>query len=144
MLTTRLVEGTYPNYMQIIPATHTMRAVVETAVFRAAVKSVLLFARESSNITRLHIVPSTEEAPGALTIEASSEDLGDTVSTLEASVAGEEMRLIFNATYLQEVLAAIPTPEVVLEGLGITKPGVFRPVGAPDSTYVVMPMHINR
>jgi DNA polymerase-3 subunit beta len=143
-LTTRLVEGRYPNYMQIIPATHTMRAVVETAAFRAAVKSILLFARESSNITCLHIVPSTDEAPGALTIEASSENLGETVSTLEASVVGDEMRLIFNATYLQEILAAIPTPEVILEGIGSTRPGVFRPVGAPDSTYVVMPMQINR
>lgn len=143
-LTTRLVEGTYPNYIQIIPATHTIRAVVETAAFRAAVKSVALFARENANITRLHLLPSTAEAPGALTIEASSEDLGDTMSTLDVSAAGEEMRFTFNATYLQEVLAVIPTPEVVLEGLGTTRPGVFRPVGAHDATYVVMPMQLNR
>jgi DNA polymerase-3 subunit beta len=46
--------------------------------------------------------------------------------------------------YLADVLAVIGTPEVALEANGATKPGVIKPVGASDYTYVIMPMHINR
>ncbi len=46
--------------------------------------------------------------------------------------------------YLAEVLAVIGTPEVALEANATTKPGVIRPVGADDYTYVIMPMHINK
>lgn len=143
-LVTRLLEGQFPDYARIIPTAEHTRAVVETAEFRSAVKAVALFARDNSNMTHLRIQPGNEQEAGALIIEASSNDLGDTVSTLPASVAGDELTLLFNATYLQEILAAIPTPETVLVGTSSSKPGVFHPVGELDATYVVMPMSINR
>src|SRR5579884_2909765 len=88
-LVSRLIEGSFPNFRQIIPKESTTRAVVETKEFAAAVKSASLFARDSSNIARVKINPAGEDGQGTgeLTIEATAEDLGDNVSTVNAAVA---------------------------------------------------------
>lgn len=145
-LVSRLIEGTFPNFRQIIPKESTTRAVVETKEFAAAVKSSALFARDSSNIARVKINPTGEDGqePGSITIEATTEDLGDNVSTINAAVDGPELQLIFNVKYLADVLSTISTPEVALEASSATKPGVLKPVGPNDHTYVIMPMHVNR
>lgn len=145
-LVSRLIEGSFPNYRQIIPKEHTTRAVVETKEFAGVVKSAALFARDSSNITRIKVNPGGNEGlePGAVTVEATAEDLGDNVGTINAAVDGPELQIIFNVKYLADVLAVIDTPEVALEVTSATRPGVIRPVGPADYTYVIMPMHINR
>ena len=144
-LVSRLIEGAFPNFRAIIPKESTTHAVVETKELAAAVKSASLFARDSSNIARVKINPSGEgQETGAITIEATAEDLGDNVSTVNATVDGPELQVIFNVKYLADVLATIGTPEVVLEATSGTKPGVLKPVGSNDCTYVIMPMHINR
>jgi len=145
-LVSRLIEGSFPNFRQIIPKEHSTRAVIETKEFAAAVKSAALFARDSSNITRVKINPGDSGGlePGAITIEATAEDLGDNTSTVNAAVDGPELQIIFNVKYLADVLSVIDTPEVALEANAPTRPGVIRPVGSADYTYVIMPMHINR
>ena len=145
-LVSRLIEGTFPNFRQIIPKEHSTRAVVETKEFAAAVKSAALFARDSSNITRIKINPGDSGGlePGAITVEATAEDLGDNISTINAAVDGPELQIIFNVKYLADVLSVIDTPEVALEVNAPTRPGVIKPVGSADYTYVIMPMHINR
>src|SRR6266567_2422598 len=117
-LVSRLIDGTFPNFRQIIPKEHTTRAVVETKQFAEAIKRAALFARDSSNITRVKINAGEDDGP--------------------------ELQIIFNVKYLADVLTVISTPEVALEANAATKPGVIRPVGADDYTYVIMPMHINR
>jgi DNA polymerase III subunit beta len=145
-LVSRLIEGSFPPFRSIIPKESTTRAVVETKEFAAAVKSASLFARDSSNIARVRINAPGEEGyeTGAITIEATAEDLGDNVSTVNAAVDGPGLQIIFNVKYLGDVLATIGTPEVALEASSATKPGVLRPVGPNDHTYVIMPMHVNR
>lgn len=144
-LVSRLIEGAFPNFRSIIPKESTTHAVVETKELAAAVKSASLFARDSSNIARVKVNPAGDgQETGAITIEATAEDLGDNVSTVNATVDGPELQVIFNVKYLADVLATIGTPEVVLEASSATKPGVIKPVGSSDCTYVIMPMHINR
>jgi len=145
-LVSRLIEGAFPNFRQIIPKEHSTRAVVETKLFAEAAKRAELFARDSSNITRVKINPGGHDGlePGAVTVEATAEDLGDNTSIISALVDGPEMQIIFNVKYLSEVLAVIGSSEVALEANAPTKPGVIRPVGEHDYTYVIMPMHINR
>ncbi len=145
-LVSRLIEGTFPNFRQIIPNEYTTRAVIETKEFAADVKRAALFARDSSNITRVRVAPGENDGlePGSVTIEATAEDLGDNVSTLPAAVDGPEQQIIFNVKYLADVLAVIGSQEVALEVNAATKPGVIRPVGSTDYTYVIMPMHTNR
>ncbi len=145
-LLSRLIEGTFPNFRQIIPKEHTTRAVVETKEFAAAVKSVAPFARDSSNIARIKINGGGSGGiePGALTIEATAEDVGNNVSIINAAVDGPEQQIIFNVKYLAEVLAVLDTPEVAIEVTSASRPGVVRPVSSADYTYVIMPMSTNR
>jgi DNA polymerase-3 subunit beta len=145
-LLSRLIEGTFPNYRQIIPKEHTTRAVVETKEFAAAVKSVIPFARDSSNIARIKIAGGGGEGiePGTFTVEATAEDVGHNVSTINAAVDGPDQQIIFNVKYLADVLAVISTPEVALEITSAGRPGVIKPVGSADYTYVIMPMSTNR
>ncbi len=145
-LVSRLIEGTFPNYRQIIPKDHSTRAVVETKLFAEAAKRAALFARDSSNITRIKINAGANDGlePGSVTVEATAEDLGDNITTINAAVDGPELQIIFNVKYLADVLAVIGTPEVALEASAPTKPGIIKPVGSNDYTYVIMPMHINR
>jgi DNA polymerase-3 subunit beta len=141
-LVSRLIEGTFPNFRQIIPKEHTTRAVVETKEFAAAVRSVTPFARDSSNIT--HIKISSGDGEGAVTIEATAEDVGSNVSTVNAAVDGPEQQIIFNVKYLADVLAVMDTPESAIEITSAARPGVIKPVGSADYTYVIMPMSTNR
>jgi DNA polymerase-3 subunit beta len=144
-LLSRLIEGTFPNYRQIMPKEHTTRAVVETKEFAAAVKSVIPFARDSSNIARVKITGGGEGIePGTFTVEATAEDLGHNVSTINAAVDGPDQQIIFNVKYLSDVLAVMSTPEVAVEITSAARPGVIRPVGSADYTYVIMPMSTNR
>ena len=145
-LVSRLIEGTFPNFRQIIPQDHSTRVVMETKDFAEKARCAELFARDSSNITRITIKPGANDGlePGSITIEATAEDLGDNTSTVAAAVEGKEMQIIFNVKYLSEALSVIDTPEVALEVTSPAKPGIVRPVGSHDYICVVMPMHINR
>lgn len=144
-LVSRLIDGTFPNFRQIIPKEHTTRAVIETKEFAAAVKTVVPFARDSSNICRIKVAPgATESEQGTLTIEATAEDVGSNISTIAASVEGPDQQAIFNVKYLSDVLSVLDTPEVALELVNSARPGVIRPVGGGDYTYVIMPMSTNR
>jgi DNA polymerase-3 subunit beta len=147
-LLSRLIEGTFPNFYQIIPKEHSTRAIVDTKEFAAAVRSVTPFARDSSNITRVKIASADDE--GTVTIEATAEDVGSGVSTINAKVEGQEQeqQIIFNVKYLSDVLAVIDTPEVALEVTSPARPGVIKPWNSGeatiDYTYVIMPMSTNR
>lgn len=138
-LASRLVDGTYPNIRAAIPQQHTTRVVVETKEFAAAVKMINPFARDSSNIARIKV-----EAAGTLTLEANAEDIGDNAVSIPASVDGPDQQVIFNSKYLSDVLAVLDTPEIALHLINAAHPGVLRPVGADDYTYVIMPMSTNR
>ena len=143
-LLSRLIEGSYPNYGQIIPKDHTTRAVLSTQEFAAAMKSASLFARDDANRTYFTIQGTSEEpeSQGSLLIEAHAEDVGGGKVSISAQVSGpvQEMKIVFNAPYITQVLAALDTPEIALELTKESKPGVIRPVGTIDFTYVAMPM----
>jgi DNA polymerase-3 subunit beta len=145
-LVSRLIEGSFPNFHQLIPGEYTTRAVIETEELAAAIKTVIPFARDSSNITILKIArdENAEPGTGTLTLEATAEEIGSNVSTVNAFVDGPPQQVIFNVKYLSDILAVLPTPEVALEITSSSRPGVLKSVGAFDCTYVIMPMHINR
>lgn len=141
-LVSQLIEGNFPDYNQIIPKTYTTRTVVDVKPFLNAVKIASFFARDAANIVRLHMEPGTELAPGRLTIRATSAELGDNVSQLEASIEGDELEIAFNAKYLLDVLNVIGAERIALEMTTPSSPGVFKPVGGPNFVHVIMPMHI--
>lgn len=143
-LITQLIDGTFPDYRQIIPRNHTTRTVLNTAEFQKAVRLAALFARDSNNVTRLRIEPGADQAPGRIVISATSSELGSNVSELEAVVEGEGVEIAFNARYLTEVLNVVNSAQVALQTTTASSPGVLTPVGGEEFLHVIMPMHIGR
>lgn len=141
-LVSQLVQGTFPQYNQLIPQSYTTRVTVDVADFLMATRTASIFARDGSGIVRLVITPGGELAPGKLTISARSEEIGDDVGEIDATVEGEEAKIAFNGKYLIDVLSALREPQVALEITNPSSPGVIRPVGTDNYIHVVMPMFV--
>ena len=142
-LASQLIEGTFPDYEQIIPRSYKTRTVLSTASFLKACKQAEIFAREGSLIARVAITPGEEELqPGTVEISGQSEETGSNQTIVDASIEGDPLLIAFNVRYLREVLDVVKTPNVALETSANTSPGVVRPVGDDNFLHVIMPMHL--
>jgi len=143
-LISQLIEGRFPDYHQIIPSSHTTRAVLDVGAFLKAVRVAHLFARDAANIVRLEITPGDGLTPGRVTLAATSNELGDNVGQLDATVEGEPIEIAFNAKYLIDVLSVADTAQVTLDTISPSSPGVVRCLGDDTFIHVIMPMHLSR
>lgn len=141
-LVSQLVQGTFPQYDQLIPQSHTTRVTVDVADFLRATRTASIFARDGSGIVRLVAGSDGDSAPGKLTISARSEEIGDDVGEIDAAVEGEEMKIAFNGKYLIDVLGVLNESQAILETTNSSSPGVIRPVGSDNYVHVVMPMFV--
>ncbi|MBN2549863.1 MAG: DNA polymerase III subunit beta [Anaerolineales bacterium] len=145
-LVSQLIDGSFPDYEQIIPRQYQTRAVLSTSSFLKACKQAEIFAREGSHIARININPGGGLQPGTVEISGQSEETGFNQSVVDASIEGPALLIAFNVRFLREVLDVIRTPNVVLETNTETSPGVIRPVGGAeeqgDFLHVIMPMHL--
>jgi DNA polymerase-3 subunit beta len=138
-LAAQLVDGAFPDYLQIVPESYTTRVIVDRSELLTACQRATVFARESAYVMRLKAEGYT------LTLSASSSELGSGEFPVGAGIEGEATEVAFNARYMTDALSAIETERVALELGGPKSPGVLRPVGG-DSPYlvVIMPMHLHR
>ncbi len=141
-LVSQLVQGSFPQYDQLIPQSSNTRVVVDVADFLRATKTASIFARDGSGIVRLVISSGGELTPGKLTVSARSEEIGDDVGEVDAVVEGEEAKIAFNGRYLIDVLSVLRESQVALETTNPSSPGVIRPVGVTNYTHVIMPMFV--
>jgi DNA polymerase-3 subunit beta len=135
-LVSRLIDGQFPNYQQVLPKSHTTTATVDRDQLLKAVRLASLIASSSANIVKLHVGKETEMG---VTVSAAA-DIGDNKSEVEAQVEGDGTTIAFNARYLQDVLANVSTEQFSIELNGPLSPGVFRPVGDGQYVHVVMPV----
>ena len=139
----QLIDGTFPDYQQIIPRKYTSRTLVSTASLVKACKQAEIFAREGSNVARLNIKSANGELqPSEVEITATSEETGKNETIVEATVDGSGVLIAFNVKFLREALEVIKTPNVALETSAANAPGVIRPVGDEEFLHVIMPMHL--
>ena len=147
-LVSQLMQGTFPNYEQLIPQTYTTRALLDAKATLSATRTASIFARDGSHIIRMHVMPHTnpEEQPtsgGRLLISARSEDVGDNQDEVDvAELEGEESKIAFNNRYLLEVLQALDRGQVAIETTSSSSPGVFKPTDTDDYVHVIMPMFV--
>jgi DNA polymerase III subunit beta len=142
-LVSQLIDGTFPDYQQIIPRSYKSRTLVSTTSLLKACKQAEIFAREGSNVARLDIKASHGDMePSEVEISATSEETGKNETIVEATVDGSGVLIAFNVKYLREALEVIRTPNVALETSAANAPGVIRPVGEDDFLHVIMPMHL--
>lgn len=142
-LVSRLIEGQFPNYRQVIPSSYVTRVVVSREDLLQATRLASYFARDAANIVRLQVDPSDGGAP--LVVSAQATEVGDEVSRIDATVEGAATQIAFNSRFLNEALGSLASAtEVALELGGPLAPGVLKIVGEDPDKYlhVVMPLRI--
>ena len=144
-ITTRLVEGQFPDYERIIPGAGATTVIVGTADLLQATRAATVFARDDAHIVRLACTPPPDDgtpALGRLAVTGTSAERGDHAGQLEASVGGAAVQIAFNGRYLRDALEADGTTQVGLQFSGARQPGVLRSVGELETAHlhVIMPM----
>ncbi|HYI62184.1 MAG TPA: DNA polymerase III subunit beta [Acidimicrobiales bacterium] len=134
-VTTRLIEGEFPNYRGLIPSSYPNRMVVSRAALGDAVRRVRLMAREATPV-RLTM------GPGGLELDAVTQDVGQASEAVEATFDGAELTVGFNPEYLLDGIEVAPGDEVALETTDANKPAVLRATGRSDFLYLLMPVRI--
>lgn len=133
---TRLIDGEFPPYRNLIPKSHPNRLSVGRETLLDAVRRVRLLARESTPI-RL-----AQKSDG-LDLLAITQDVGQAHESVDATYEGAELTVAFNPDYLVSGLEATNADEVVLESLDARNPVVLRGVGTDDFLYLLMPVRVS-
>ena len=141
-MVSQLIQGTFPNYSQLIPQTYGTKARIDVAEFLRAIKMAAIFARDGSGIARVIVTPGATVEAGKITVSARADEIGDNVGEIDALVDGEAAKIAFNARYLADVLSVVKQAQVSLEVTTPSNPGVIRPVGVDNYDHVVMPMFV--
>ncbi len=135
-LTTRLIEGEFPNYRGLIPSSQPNRLHVDRQALLDAVRRVRLMARENSPV-RLTM------SQGLLELRAVTLDVGEASEQLDAEYDGDELTVAFNPEYLVDGLEVTPGEQVSLETVDSLKPALIRPIGSEDFLYLLMPVRVS-
>ena len=135
-VTTRLIEGEFPNYRQLIPSAHPNRLTVGREPLLDALRRVKLLAREA---TPVRIALKGE----GIELTAITQDVGQAHEDLDAKYEGTEMVIAFNPEYLVDGVEAVEGDEVTLETVDALKPAVVRSVESQDYLYLLMPVRVS-
>lgn len=136
-ITSRLIEGQFPNYQQIIPSESDTVVEIDTKELARVTKVASLFARQNAGGVKIDI-----NRGGHLEIRSTSSEVGDNESSADCKVTGEDAEVSLNARYLTEALSIIKTKKVSFGVGSKVSPCVVRPSGkdADEYTYIIMPL----
>lgn len=138
-LTTRLIEGEFPNYQSLIPSSHPNRLTVGREVLLDAVRRVRIMARESSQATPVRLV----QRPDSLELMAVSQEHGQAHEEIDAKYEGAELTVAFNPDFLIAGTEATTGDEISLESIDALKPALVRSAENPDFLYLLMPVRVS-
>lgn len=137
-LVSRVIEGNYPQYINIIPKEYRTRVTVNLPDFVAALKMSQLFAREAGNLISMTVVPGK-----GVTVEAAASQKGEASNSFTAIAEGEEVKMAFNVKYLLDALQVLKAENVFLELSGDDKPIMIRPANSVEYFSLVMPLKLD-
>jgi len=135
LIVTKLIEGNYPNYRQVIPAETKERVPLVREEFLHALRRAEIMTSEKSNSVKLSF------GKNKLEITANSPEVGEAKESLAVNYKGAEIAIAFNPKYMIDPLNALPNDEVFLELIDELSPGVLK-INGPF-LYVVMPMRLS-
>ena len=139
----RLIDGTFPDFRQIIPREFGTRLEMGRDAFLNAVRRASYFARDNNDVVRLAVHAGEEEfMPGNVEVSANAAERGNSQSFVDASITGPETQIAFNARYLSDVLGVLKNGQVLIGMNGSNQAGVVRSPGNEEYTHVIMPMVI--
>jgi DNA polymerase-3 subunit beta len=136
---TRLIEGPYPNYEQVIPRENDKSATADKAAFTAALRRMSIVASDQTHRIRMAF------ANGSCKLSVQTPDLGEAQEEMTVSYEGDPLEIGFNASYLLEILKYIPTDEVRMTFKAPERAATCEPVGWDDpASYLtlVMPLRL--
>jgi DNA polymerase-3 subunit beta len=136
-LTTRLIEGEFPNYKALIPSGYPNRLVVGREPLLDAVRRVKLLARDATTPVRIAL-----RATG-IELTVITTDWGTATEEVDAKYEGAEMTVAFNPNYLIEGVEAVSGDDVALETIDALKPATLRPTDGNEYLYLLMPVRVS-
>ena len=150
-IVSQLVQGSFPDYKQLIPSNYADRAVINVEAFNKSIRTASIFARDGRGIVRLTLNKDSE-GKGNVTIASRAEEVGENTGVVDAELSkgtvqetaegDNQPKIAFNSKYISDVLAVLQSNEVALEISSPSNPGVVKPVGQDNYIHVVMPMFV--
>jgi DNA polymerase III subunit beta len=134
--TSRLIDGAFPNYRQILPKSFSTEAVVLREDLSQALKSLTVFADKFSQVS-----VAVEPAKKSLLLSSRNPDVGEQVSNIRATISGDAIAMNFNGRYLADSLQAIVGESVRISSNGPGKPLLIRDIADDSFLYLAMPMN---
>ncbi len=136
VLTSRLIEGTYPDYEQVIPKDNEKKVMLDRITFIKALRRTLIMSREKTNAVRFDI------EPGKITMISINPDIGEAREELAAQYKGEQITIGYNARYLMDAVQAMEGESVKLELQEPLSPTLLVETAEKDYKCVIMPMRV--
>ncbi len=136
VLTSKLIDGTFPDYERVIPVNNDKRMEVDRRLFAAAVDRVSAISSEKSRAVKLSL------NNGTLELSATSPDAGSAKEELEVSYQGEPLEIGFNSRYLLDITQQIAGDNADFAMADAASPTVLREMGDDSAIYVLMPMRV--
>jgi DNA polymerase-3 subunit beta len=136
-VTTRLIEGEFPNYQQLIPSGYPNRLTVSRDALQSAVNRVRLVG-QSKDTAPIRLGMSAE----GLELSAIAQDVGEAHESVEAKYEGTDVTVAFNSQFLLDGIDAAASDEVVIESIDPLKPAVMKATDTGDFLYLLMPVRI--
>ena len=139
MVTSRTLEGTYPNYRQLIPDGFSRTIDLDRRAFISALERIAVLADQHNNVVRI----ATEPATGLVQISADAQDVGSGSESLPAEINGDAVQIAFNVRYVLDGLKAMDCDRIRLSCNAPTTPAILTPTNDESGlTYLVMPVQI--
>jgi DNA polymerase-3 subunit beta len=138
VITSRLLDGQYPDYRRLIPSKFERQVTVERKPLLEALERIAIFAAQKNDIIKF----SLSESAQRLGISTEAPDVGSGEEFLSVQCSGSDLDIAFNVKYLLDVLKVMNTQEVKFSLNGSTQPVVWQPIGAMQLKYLVMPVQI--
>jgi DNA polymerase-3 subunit beta len=136
-ISTRLLDGSYPDYRQLIPSEYPNRLHVGKDSLLDALRRVRLLVRDNTTPVRLSM------RSGGVDLTVVSQEVGDASETVDADFEGSELTIAFNPTYLIDGVEAVSGDEVLLETVDATKPATVRAAEETNFRYLLMPVRVS-
>ena len=135
-IVSRLIEGAFPNYKQIIPTSFKSSALIDIHEFSSAIKMASLFARQGGNNVKLRLTELE------IVITSIADQVGDNVSRVPAEITNESEEITFNAKYISDILQVLPDKKLLIEVNDKFSAAVIRPEKGDDFIYIIMPLRV--
>ena len=133
----RLTEGVFPDYQQIIPKKFTTDVVIDKDLFSGNLKTASVF---SNKLNELYMAVGSKN--GSISIKTSNNEAGEHIANIPAKITGEELKMTFNHKYIYDCLPHISSEKILLRFSGEGKPLVITSTDDNSFQYIAMPMNM--